>query len=272
MTTAELLQLPMSTRAVESVRTQLAYRPRPQAKARLRHTPGAMNGTERRYMIEVLEPAKVAGRISEYHFERVKIRLADRTHYTPDFFVVLPDGLIEMHEVKGFWEDDARVKIKVAAEVFPARFIAVTPMAKKHGGGWKVEEFNTGTASSPEQEQSHTPSVAADFPPEHLFEDRLADPALDYPGFARFWDAYPRTIRKVGRKQCFVKWRKRKLEPMADRVIAGLEWWKKQTDWIKDGGAFICAPVVWLNSDRWEAATEAKSVWKPSDQTRMVLI
>jgi hypothetical protein len=55
--------------------------------------------------------------------------------------VLRGDGSLEVHEVKGFWEDDARVKVKVAASLFPFRFIAVTAIAKKHGGGWKVEEF-----------------------------------------------------------------------------------------------------------------------------------
>ena len=38
---------------------------------------------------------------------------------------------------KGFWEDDARVKIKVAAEVFPFRFVAIT----RSKDGWKEEDF-----------------------------------------------------------------------------------------------------------------------------------
>ena len=51
------------------------------------------------------------------------------------------DGILEMHEVKGFWQDDARVKIKVAASIYPFRFVAVKARAKKHGGGWEVENF-----------------------------------------------------------------------------------------------------------------------------------
>ena len=51
------------------------------------------------------------------------------------------DGALEMHEVKGHWMEDARVKMKVAADMYPFRFIAVQPIAKKAGGGWKVEVF-----------------------------------------------------------------------------------------------------------------------------------
>ncbi|HET6207019.1 MAG TPA: hypothetical protein VFD98_09425, partial [Terracidiphilus sp.] len=60
---------------------------------------------------------------------------------SPDFAVMLVNGQLEMHEVKGFWQDDARAKIKIAADQYPFRFIAVTAQSKKSGGGWAVEEF-----------------------------------------------------------------------------------------------------------------------------------
>jgi hypothetical protein len=50
-------------------------------------------------------------------------------------------GEMEMHEVKGFWQDDARAKIKIAADLYPFRFIAVKVKPKKNGGGWETEEF-----------------------------------------------------------------------------------------------------------------------------------
>ena len=80
-----------------------------------------------------------AGLILWHKFEPLKLRFADNTFYTPDF-AVLPAStrVIELHEVKGFWRDDARVKIKVAASLFPFRFIAVT-LHKR--GGWMVKEF-----------------------------------------------------------------------------------------------------------------------------------
>jgi hypothetical protein len=72
-----------------------------------------------------------------FEYEAVKLRLADKTFYSPDFAVMVANGELEMHEVKGFWEDDARVKIKCAAEKFPFRFRAFT----KSKGAWKEEEF-----------------------------------------------------------------------------------------------------------------------------------
>lgn len=100
------------------------------------HRPGIMNKTEAEYA-ERLESLKLAGEISDYRFECVKFKLADKTFYTPDFMVLRPDGTFELHEVKGFWEDDARVKIKVAAAQYPFKFIA----ARKVKGAWEMEEF-----------------------------------------------------------------------------------------------------------------------------------
>lgn len=102
--------------------------------------PGAMNSTERAYAAH-LELQKAAGLIAWYRFEGVKLRLADNTFYTPDFAVMLTNDEIQMHEVKGFWTDDARVKIKVAAEMYPFRFYAIKAQSKKNGGGWVSEDF-----------------------------------------------------------------------------------------------------------------------------------
>jgi hypothetical protein len=99
-----------------------------------------MNKTEAAYASH-LGLLQSAGEILWYKFEAIKLRLADNTFYSPDFLVMGANGSLEVHEVKGFWEDDARVKIKVAASLFPFRFIAITANSKKNGGGWKTEEF-----------------------------------------------------------------------------------------------------------------------------------
>ena len=101
---------------------------------------GVMNRTEAAYAAH-LERLRLAGEVEWFRFEGVKLRLADSTFYTPDFAVMAADGVMEMHEVKGFWTDDARVKIKVAADQYPFRFVAFKVQAKRQGGGWVREEF-----------------------------------------------------------------------------------------------------------------------------------
>lgn len=102
---------------------------------------GVMNPTESAYAA-LLELEKQAGLITWYAFEPIKLRLGKNTFYTPDFGVRLASGELELREVKGFWRDDARVKIKNAAYTYPIfRFVAVTKKRKREGGGWEREDF-----------------------------------------------------------------------------------------------------------------------------------
>lgn len=110
------------------------------AKGRLPE--GEKNKTEQAYA-DHLERLKATGDILWYEFEGMTFRLGKRCTYTPDFNVMLPDGTLEMHEVKGslkIFQDDAKVKHKVAAEKFPFRFVVVTPRPKKDGGGWDAHD------------------------------------------------------------------------------------------------------------------------------------
>lgn len=118
-----------------------------------RKEPGTMNSGEKAYAAHlfVLQSAR---EIEWYGFEKVTFKLADDTRYTPDFMVMLADGTIEFHEVKGgkkkkingvdtgertFWcEEDAKLKIKIAAEMFPFRFSIVFPIG---GGKWGRKDF-----------------------------------------------------------------------------------------------------------------------------------
>lgn len=112
---------------------------RMQALGRLKT--GVMNKTELAYEAHLFM-RKVVGEVLWYKFEGLKFRLADNTMYTPDFSVLVANGQLEAHEVKGgYWQDDARVKIKVAADMYPIKFIGVMPKPKKVGGGWAFEEF-----------------------------------------------------------------------------------------------------------------------------------
>ena len=113
---------------------------RKQIQALGRLKTGQMNKTESAYC-QHLEQRKRAGEIAWYRFEGLKLRLADNTFYTPDLAVMLATGEMELHEVKGFWTDDARVKTKVAADQYPFRIIVGTVKPKKAGGGWNIEEF-----------------------------------------------------------------------------------------------------------------------------------
>jgi hypothetical protein len=117
---------------------------------------GVMNGDEKRFLREFIEPQVSAGFILDYEFEGVKVILTDSipsiqpteaepvgqraipaTYYTPDFFCLTRSGIV-IYEVKGVWETAARLTIKVAAERHRwCRFVAVQRVKKE----WVFERF-----------------------------------------------------------------------------------------------------------------------------------
>lgn len=116
----------------------------PQAPRRDRtagREPGKMNRTEAAYA-EYLEMRRHAGEIRKFDFEAIKLRLARSTFFEPDFVVWMLSGAIEIHEIKGGpIEEDARVKLKVAARLFPYfRFI----VARRNGRGWTYKDVSCG--------------------------------------------------------------------------------------------------------------------------------
>lgn len=110
-----------------------------QAKGTPKVTNG-MNKMEAEYRL-MLEARKRNGEILWYAYEGIKVRLADQTYYTPDFVVMANDFTLECHETKGFMREAAFVRIKVAAEMYPFKFVLIRAIPKKEGGGWKIEEF-----------------------------------------------------------------------------------------------------------------------------------
>jgi hypothetical protein len=98
-----------------------------------------MNQLESSYA-SVLNAQLMSGLVADYMFCPLKFRLADMTTYTPDFLVIRPGGsdgawILELHEVKGFMRDDANVKLKVAAEMYP--WFSWHLVTRTHGE-WKI--------------------------------------------------------------------------------------------------------------------------------------
>jgi hypothetical protein len=59
-------------------------------------------------------------------------KLGDDCRYSPDFVVLDETGKLTAYETKGFFRDDAKVKIKVAARMF--RCIKFTVVTEPRGG------------------------------------------------------------------------------------------------------------------------------------------
>lgn len=100
---------------------------------------GEKNKTEQRYEDEVLRPHMIVGKVLWYRFEGIKLRLADNTFLTIDYAVLPDNGVLTLVDVKGgqaVIQDDARVKMKVGADLYPFRFQFAYP----DGGGWTHED------------------------------------------------------------------------------------------------------------------------------------
>ncbi len=105
-----------------------------------RHEPDGMNKTERR-LSRILHFMQHQGDIRAWDFAPEKFRMADKTWYTPDFRVTLPDAHNLFVEVKVrkkdgsiLWKDDAAVKIKTIAELQPYPFF----LAVYDPTGWEI--------------------------------------------------------------------------------------------------------------------------------------
>lgn len=130
------LKLSNSTTLNPSKSVELKLNNQPASFALGRMKSGEMNKTEIAYA-NYLESKKRIGEVLWYKFEPMNLKIADKCFYKIDFMVMVKSGQLECHEVKGFWTDDALVKIKAAAAMFPFRFIAV--ILKK--GEWEIREF-----------------------------------------------------------------------------------------------------------------------------------
>jgi len=112
---------------------------RPTAKARAIDPDKERQNKHERIYDDHLKARLQRGEIVFYKFEPFNLRLAENTYYRPDFVVIASDGTVEIHEVKGFWRDDARVKIKAVAAMFwPFVFVAIQIKA----GHFVIETFN----------------------------------------------------------------------------------------------------------------------------------
>lgn len=123
----------------------------PKAKGKLKAREG-MTRPEKRYA-ERLIGMQLIGVIHWYAFEPIKLRLADNTTYTPDFLILAQNGGLECHEVKGsktvqlksgkasrpWCEEDAKIKIKVAAEMYPFRFVMAW---EDEQGTWHHKDYS----------------------------------------------------------------------------------------------------------------------------------
>ena len=94
--------------------------------------------------------------------------------------------------------------------------------------------------------------------------------------FEDFWMVWPKSTRKGAKAVCLRKWTQGYMNTCADQIIKHVEWMKTTDDWRKNNGAFIPAPLVYLNQQRWDGAevsetrptasvVDQRAIWKAED-------
>lgn len=73
-------------------------------------------------------------------------------------------------------------------------------------------------------------------------------------GFDRFWAAWPKSPRKVGKAACQKRWQSLSLGAVTDSIVAHVESMKGSKQWL-DG--FEPAPLTYINQRRWEDSEPA---------------
>ncbi len=83
-----------------------------------------------------------AGEVLRWRYEAVTFALGGGARFTPDFYVLVPlqplgewGCQIELHETKGHWREAAKVRMKVASEMydeFEWRVVSAKTTGKTH--------------------------------------------------------------------------------------------------------------------------------------------
>ena len=73
--------------------------------------------------------------------------------------------------------------------------------------------------------------------------------------FKRFWNVYPKKVKKPVAEKSWMK-----QNPDIDKVLKSLSLLKNSDEWTKDDGKYIPHPSTWLNQRRWEDEVECKKV------------
>jgi hypothetical protein len=87
--------------------------------------------------------------------------------------------------------------------------------------------------------------------PDAMHQESSAVPS-DPPGFAAWWQAYPKKDAKGAARKAYSSVLKRGATPQG--LLQAVAVYPFD---LRDGGKFVPLPTSWLNQDRWESAAEA---------------
>lgn len=67
--------------------------------------------------------------------------------------------------------------------------------------------------------------------------------------FEQFWAAYPRKSGKGAARKAFAK---AITKTTIAKMVATLDWQRRQPQWMEEDGKYVPLPTTWLNQERWD--------------------
>lgn len=151
-----------------------------------------------------------------------------------DFFELHEDGYHQSRcdqELKVYKQKAARNKVN----------------GKRGGRPKKTQVVISGNPELSDQEPTRNPNKRPTNNQEPITNKPPISPKGDR--FAEFWSVWPSSTRKVGKATCEAKWKRGKLDDIADRILIHVRAMKQTEQW-KTG--YEPAPATYLNQKRWE--------------------
>lgn len=99
-----------------------------------------------------------------------------------------------------------------------------------------------------------SPNRATNLEDKPVNEPKPPTPQGECVGFENFWESWPRSERKVSKGKCLEVWKRKQLDTVSEQIIRHVNFLKTTESWTKNDGAFIPAPLVYINQRRWEGA------------------
>ena len=88
-------------------------------------------------------------------------------------------------------------------------------------------------------------------PPSEATTSSEAD-TVTSPLFQEFWDAWPDSVRKTRRGDCWKLWRDRSYDAVAADIMDHVSAMLDSSEWNSTDGDFVVAPYKYLNERHWE--------------------
>lgn len=73
--------------------------------------------------------------------------------------------------------------------------------------------------------------------------------ALAETAFAKFWEEYPRKVKKKKAREKFIEQR---CHEKMDLILPALRQQKQTAQWLDNDGAYVPHPATWIYNEQWE--------------------